>query len=215
MNKTVLAGSYLNKCTEIHYANDLALVDRTNLWIVCNGLNDLKSLFSVIKINARNEYVSVVVDVNLDAAVSGNFLNDFASLTDNFAYLVNGNLCLEHFGSVLANLCSRSGNSFQHYLVKYIVPCLMGLRKCFLDNFRSKTVYLDVNLNSGDTLVSTAYLKVHIAEKVFQTLNIHHCHEAAVVSCDKTAGNTRNRSLDRHACVHKSKSRAAYRTLRR
>ena len=89
----------------------------------------------------------------------------------------------------------------------------MCLFKCLLDDLGCKTVDLKVHLNSCDTLVSTSYLEVHIAVEVFKTLDVEHCVEGAVFCCDKTAGDTCNGSFDRNTCVHKSKCRAADRTL--
>ena len=106
MNQTVLTGSDLNKCAEVHKANYLALVDSTDLRIVCDSIDDLDSLLSTIVINARYEYITLIVDVDLYAAVSGDLLDNLSALTDNFTDLVNRNLSLKHLGSVLADVIS-------------------------------------------------------------------------------------------------------------
>ena len=68
----------------------------------------------------------------------------------------------------------------------------MCLCKCVLDNLGCKTVNLKIHLDSCDTLMSTAYLEIHITEEVLKALNVYHCHPT-VALCDKTAGNTCNR----------------------
>ena len=62
---------------------------------------------------------------------------------------------------------------------------------------------LDIHLDCSDSVVCTRYLEVHIAEEIFQTLNIGEQYEIVIrISCYKTAGNTRYHLLDRHTCCH-------------
>jgi len=65
VNKSVLAGSNLDKCTEVHELYYLTTVDSADLGIVCNGVNDLESLACVVDINTADEYVAVVIDIYL------------------------------------------------------------------------------------------------------------------------------------------------------
>ena len=63
--------------------------------------------------------------------------------------------------------------------------------------------------------MSTAYLEVHVAEEVLETLNVDHCHELVAVGLgDESAGDTCYGSLYRYACVHECERGAAYRALR-
>ena len=68
-------------------------------------------------------------------------------------------------------------------------------------------------MNCSDTGFSTCNLKVHIAVEIFKTLNVYHSHPT-VAFCDKTTGNTCNRSLNGNTCIHKSKGRTTDRALR-
>ena len=62
---------------------------------------------------------------------------------------------------------------------------------------------LDIHLDRCDTLMSTGYLEVHIAEEIFQTLDIGQNQIIVVgISGHQTAGNTCNRLLDRYAGSH-------------
>ena len=63
-------------------------------------------------------------------------------------------------------------------------------------------------------LLRTGNLKVHIAEEILKALNIDHGHPAAALG-DEAAGNTGDRCLNRHACVHQRQRRAADGALRR
>ena len=89
----------------------------------------------------------------------------------------------------------------------------MGLSESVLYYFGSKPVYFKIHLNSGDALMSAAYFKVHISEKVLKPLNVHHSHPAFALG-DKTTGNARYGGFYGNTRVHKGQSGAAYRSLR-
>ena len=55
----------------------------------------------------------------------------------------------------------------------------MGCGKSSADDLGCKTVYLEVHLNGGDTLVSTCHLEVHVAVEVLEALNVDHGHPTA------------------------------------
>ena len=106
-------------------------------------------------------------------------------------------------------------NSLEHNIIENVNTSLSCLFKSFLNNCRSKSVNLDIHLNSCDTLMSTANLEVHIAKEVLKTLNVNHCHEVITVGeSDKSAGDSGNRSLDRNSGIHKCECGATNRTLR-
>ena len=61
----------------------------------------------------------------------------------------------------------------------------------------------------------SGYLKVHIAKKVFQTLNI--CQNNVIIiclTCYQTTGNSCNRLLDRYTCCHQRHCRCTNTCLR-
>ena len=92
----------------------------------------------------------------------------------------------------------------------------MSLCKRLFDDCGSKAVNLKIHLNCGYTLFGTCNLEVHITVEVLKALNINHGHKVAVnalVTCDKSAGDTCHGSLYRNACRHKCKCAAADRTL--
>ena len=89
----------------------------------------------------------------------------------------------------------------------------MSYAERFLDDLGSKSVDLEVHLNGSDSLVSSGDLEVHVAVEVLKSLNVDHRHPAVSLG-DKSAGNSRNGRLNRHARIHKSEGRAADRCLR-
>ena len=208
MYHAVLAGSDLYECAEVHDTNYLALVDRADLRRVNDGGDYLNAGVSLVKVKTADEYVAVVVDVDLNVEVSAELLDNLAALADNLADLVNRYLGVDHLRSVLADCLSRLRDSLEHYFVKDIVARLVGLCERSLDDLRSKTVDLEVHLDSSDTVVCTSYLEVHVAKEVLNALDIYHSIPSVALG-DKTAGDTRNRLLYRNAGVHQSQCRTA------
>ena len=70
-------------------------------------------------------------------------------------------------------------------------------------NFLANALNLDIHLDSGNTFRRTCNFEVHIAEEVFQPLNIgKNGNLAAFYVFDKTHCNTRYGSLDGNARIH-------------
>ena len=68
---------------------------------------------------------------------------------------------------------------------------------------------LDIHLDSGDTLVSTSHLKVHIAKEVFQTLDISQ-YDVIIIGLTgyQTTGDTGNGTLDGNTGSHQRQGRS-------
>ena len=89
------------------------------------------------------------------------------------------------------------------------------MRKSGAEDLLVNTFDLDIHLDSGDAFPRTSDLEVHIAEEVFQALNIAHDGDFAAFNVlDKTHSDTGNGRLDGHAGIHKSKGAAADTSLR-
>ena len=90
-------------------------------------------------------------------------------------------------------------------------PSVISLLQSPLQNGAVDTGDLDIHLDSGDALNRTGDLEVHIAQEVFQTLNIsQHGHIAAFRILDQAHSHTGNGSLDRNAGVHQAQGAAAH-----
>ena len=78
-----------------------------------------------------------------------------------------------------------------------------GSLNCFFHNRAGQAVNLDIHLNSGNSLFRSGDLKVHIAEEIFQALNIGQ-HEVILVRLpgNQAAGDSGNRLLNRHTGSH-------------
>ena len=74
---------------------------------------------------------------------------------------------------------------------------------------------LDIHLDCSDTLMSTCYLKVHIAKEVLNALNICDFDEIIIVFARyQTYGNTCNGTFDGNTCRHQGQCGAADGCLR-
>ena len=62
---------------------------------------------------------------------------------------------------------------------------------------------LDIHLDRCNTLCGTCYLEVHVAEEVFETLDIGKKDEIIIgLACYKTTGDTCYHLLDGNTCCH-------------
>ena len=209
MNHAFLLRSKFNERANRNDSGDNTFVNLTYNRLKDYRFNHCTSSFKRSLVHAGNEYGAVLFDIDLSACICNDLLDNASLLTDNVGDLINGNLHCYHLRSIFGNLRSGCGNCLEYYFINDVVASLVGNCESFLDYLRRKTVYLEVHLNGGDTLVSSGYLEVHVSVEVFKTLNVYHRHPSVAFG-DKTAGNSGYGSLYRHACIHESKCRAAY-----
>ena len=101
-----------------------------------------------------------------------------------------------------------------HDLVDDIFSCFFGSCNRLFYNRSCQAVDLDIHLNCGDTVMGTCYLEVHIAEEVFQALDIGQDDIIIIgIAGNQTTGNTSNLLLDRNARCHQRQCRCADRSL--
>ena len=105
--------------------------------------------------------------------------------------------------SILADRRSGSRDRVCHYAVHDELTCLFRTGNRALDDLSRKTVDLDIHLNRGNAVMRAGYLEVHVAEEVFEALNIGQKHKIVIrFACNKSAGNSGNHLLDRDAGIH-------------
>ena len=210
MNHTLFAGSIFDEAADVLVGLVLACedldhrcgIDRADLRLKAYSVDSSLGHSGALAVDSGDDNGTVIIDVDLGAAVCHDFLDNRSALAYDLAYLIGVNVHGGHFGGIFGNLGAWRGNSLEQYLIDDIVTSAVGGDKRLLDYFGCQTVYLEVHLNGGDTLVSTCNLKVHVAVEVFKSLNVEHGVPRAVLSCDKAAGDTGNRRFDRHTGVH-------------
>ena len=99
------------------------------------------------------------------------------------------------FGAYWPTSALGSCDAGSHDLVHDIESCLSGSCDRLLYDRSGQAVDLDIHLDSGDTVMGTCYLEVHIAEEVLQALDIGQ-DDIIVISIagNQTTGNTGNRA---------------------
>lgn len=86
----------------------------------------------------------------------------------------------------------------------------LGLHERLLQNIERQTVALDIHLGSGQTVLRTGGLEVHIAQVVLIAENVGE-HGILVFAgvLDETHGNTRDGLLDGHTGIHQGQRTGA------
>ena len=195
MNHTILVRSQLYECTEIHDADNGTCQNLTRLDVGHDALDDGNCLVDHCLIGAAYRYAAIVLDIDLNAGLLDDLVDYLALLADYIADLLRIDGDLNDLRSILADGLSRLGDNRRHNFIQNVESCLSRLSDCLLDDRAGQTVDLDIHLDGSDTLVSAAYLEVHIAEEVFQTLDIGQNDVIIIgVACYQTAGNTSYRS---------------------
>ena len=105
-------------------------------------------------------------------------------------------------------MVSRFSDDRIHNVVKNIGSRFFCPCDRFTDNLVCKSVDLDIHLDGCDSLIGSCHLKVHVSEKVFQTLDVGEDQIIIVaVSCHQSYRNTGYRRFDRHTCCHQRQRR--------
>ncbi len=95
---------------------------------------------------------------------------------------------------------------------------LTGLLQGFLQHFVGQAVHLDIHLGSGDTVLGTGHLEVHVTQVILIAQDIGQDGIAVVRTLgigNQTHGHTGNRLADLHTRIHKGQAAAADGSLRR
>ena len=172
MNHTILVRCQLHKCAEVHNSDNLALHDGARFDVCHDALDNLNRACNHLLIGSAYGYASVVGNVDLNAGLLDNLIDYLTLLADNITDLLRIDGDLLDLRSVLANLCARLCDCLCHNLVKDVDSCFSRSSDGLFDDRSCQAVNLDIHLNRGDTLVSTANLEIHVAEEIFQTLDI-------------------------------------------
>ena len=135
--------------------------------------------------------MSIFTPVLLDDRVDG-----LSSLANHIADLLRIDLHLDDLRSVWSYFRSRLADSSgtctssRMYSLALLLFC-----DRLLDDRSGQAVDLDIHLDCGDTIVGTGHLEVHIAEEIFQALDIGQYDIIIIgLTSHQTAGNTCNRA---------------------
>ena len=90
-----------------------------------------------------------------------------------------------------------------HHVIQDVHPGFPCPGNGLLDNGSCKAVDLDIHLDGSDTVLCTAHLKVHVAEEIFQALDISQ-HKVIIIRVTgyQAAGDTGHHLFNRNAGRH-------------
>ena len=210
VNHAVLAGQQLDKRAEVHDAHDLARVHLANLDVLRDALDDAARLVGCFRVGGGDEHAAVVLDVNLHAGFGNNLVDHLAAGSDNLANLLRIDGEADNLGRVLAQFLARLADAAEH-LFEDEQAALERLRQRGFENRAVNARNLDVHLDGGDAVHRASDLEVHVAQEVFQALNVgQDSHLARLHVLNQAHRDARDRRVNRHARVHQGQGGTAH-----
>ena len=142
-----------------------------DLHAVGNALDDLASLLGGLRIGGRDVDAAVVLDVDLDAGIGDDLVDDLSAGADDFADLIGIDGEGDDLGRPLGQLLAGLGDALQH-LAHDEHAAVVRLSQRLAQDGLVDALDLDIHLDGGDALLGARDLEVHVAQEVFQALNI-------------------------------------------
>ena len=94
MHKALFARGYLHKGTEVHQPCDSAVIVAARFRVVDDGVHNVHGPAALLKVNAGDEHMAVLLHVHGDLALGADLLYDFAACAE------------ESFDCVMCGVCS-------------------------------------------------------------------------------------------------------------
>ena len=192
---------------EFHQAGDAAGVDLTDFDFAHDVLDHLLGFLHALGIVGGDEDVAVFVDVDVDAGLVDDLLDDFAAGADDVADLVDLDLDGLDARCVRGEISGRLVDALEH-LAEDEGAAALGLLQGGGQDLAGEAVDLDVHLDGGDAFGRAGDLEVHVAEGVFHALDIRE-DRVLIPFFDETHSDAGDGALDGHAGVHQREGAAA------
>src|ERR1700736_2256878 len=205
VDQAVLVRQHLDEQAEGHDPYDLSLVDLADLDLVGQALDPVDRLLAGLLVDRGDEDPSIVLDIDLGAGLFGDLANHLASWADDVADLVGVDLDGGDAWRVGAHLAAGARQHGQH-LVEHEEPRHTSLLQCLGQDLVRQALDLDVHLQGGDSVLGAGHLEVHIAQVVFDALDVGE-HRGLALTHDEAHRDARDRRLDRDARVHQGQRR--------
>ena len=114
MAQTFLARKYLNESTEVHDTGNLSEVNLTNLNLAHNLTDDGNSLIRSLYAGSTDTNGAVFFDINLNAGILNNLLDNLSARSNDIADLISLNLDSSYTWRIWTKLSSRLGDALEH-----------------------------------------------------------------------------------------------------
>ena len=153
------------------------MVDFVDLGFTHQISNDILSAIDGILVRGVDGHISFIINVNLNACFSDNLVDGFATLTDDNLDFVHINLDGINLRCSWCQFWTRCWDSCFNQIQDFKAG-LLSLSQGLFQDFWGNPCNLDIHLQGGNSLAGTRYLEVHIAEVIFQTLDV--CQNSVV-----------------------------------
>ena len=212
MDQPVFARRDLHKGAKAHDAHHFAIEDIADLRVFDNGQDGLFGLFAIFAVGGGDAHRAVLFDVDLGVGVGGDLLDHRAALANDVADLLRVDGEADHLGRIGGELGTGLPDAGQHHFVQDLHAGGPGLFKRLLDDLQRQAVALDIHLDGGNALFGARHFEIHIAEEIFDALDIGK-GDMAVAFHHQAAGNAGHRRFDGHAGIHQGQGGAAHAAL--
>ena len=201
MDHAVFAGDEVHKRAERLDADDLAQENFADFDFTRERFDHPDGLLRCFAIGCGHKHATVVLDVHRRAGALDDATDGLATGADERADFVDGDLQGDDAWCRSRHFGTGRGDGGAH-LIEDEQAAAAGLLERDFHDFVGDAGGFDVHLQTGDALGRTSDFEVHVAEVVFDALDVGQNAELAVLAGDQAHGHTRDRALDGHASVH-------------
>ena len=215
MDETILAGQHFHEGAEGHGVDDLAGVDRSDLYLGEHVLDHLLGALQRLRLGGVNVHRAIVLDINLGTRLGLDALDVLAPGTNQFPDAIGVDLHSLDPRSVLAELADF-GNRFSHGFLHLGTAFLGHMHRVLEDIQGDSSPQLQVELEAGDPFAGSTEFPVHVAVEVFAADDVHEqlvlLQIAIIVEvCDEPDRNSAYRTLQRHTGLQERHRSRAHR----
>ena len=207
VQEAVLGRREPDKRAEILDADDFAFVLLAHLGFLDDAEDHALGGFACWTLDGSDMNRAVFLDIDLSTGFLLDTTHNLTAATDDVADFINRDVDGLDARRVIGKLLARRCDLFEHSR-EDVGTTALRLTKCASENLNGQAAGLVVHLESGDALLGTRNLEIHVAEEVLDALDIGE-DDNVVSFLDEAHGDAGNRCLDRYASVHEGKCGSA------
>ena len=206
MTQSVATGQDFNKGSKLFGASNNTIVDFSDLNRCGTSFDSLQGGFGEFAIASRNDHLAVFGDFDHGFCFFLDRTDVLSARTDQHTDLFWVDLGCQQAWSVWRKRLRRTWNRGQH-LAQDLDTSFLRLSQRLTDHIAANAANLKVQLNSGDTVLSTSDFEVHVSEVIFRAKNIGQ-QNVLVAFLDHAHRNTGNGVFDFDTCRHQRQRRS-------
>ena len=209
MDEPFLARKHFDEGAKVHQPRHPAQIDLANFDLADDGLDHGGGLLGGLLVDGGNQHASVLLDVDLDAGLGRDLVDDLAAWADDLSNLfgvdLDGNDPRRKGRQLGPRLSDHAGHGVQDHHAG-----LPGLFQRLCQNLPRQPFDFDIHLQRGDTHPRAGHLEVHVAHRIFEALDVGQHGDLPILAGDQAHGDAADRRLDGHARIHQGECRPAH-----